>query len=91
MEESKTDLSKATVRGRIPGGVAVVWDKKLDAMIKPIRLDVLVYGILTNTIILLFLMFILHMSVERMRLNLLIDWLLLMLLSKAIALAVYIL
>lgn len=38
--ESTTDLSKAIVRGRIPGGVAVLWDKKLDAVIKPIRLDV---------------------------------------------------
>ena len=26
--ESTTDLSTAVVRGRIPGGVAVLWDKK---------------------------------------------------------------
>ena len=38
--ESTTDLSTAVVRGRIPGGVAVLWDKKLDAVMKPIRLDV---------------------------------------------------
>ncbi|XP_026016954.1 uncharacterized protein LOC113018106 [Astatotilapia calliptera] len=38
--ESTTDLSTAIVRGRIPGWVAVLWDKKIDPVIKPIRLDV---------------------------------------------------
>ena len=37
--KSTTDLSTAVVSGSIPGGVAGLWDKKLDVM-KPIRLDV---------------------------------------------------
>lgn len=38
--ESPTDLSTAVVRGRIPGGVAVLWDKKLDTVTKRNRLNV---------------------------------------------------
>jgi exonuclease III len=38
--ESTTDLSTAVLRGSIPGGVAVLWDKKRDAVTKPMRLDV---------------------------------------------------
>uniref|UniRef100_A0A1A8AIU9 exodeoxyribonuclease III n=1 Tax=Nothobranchius furzeri TaxID=105023 RepID=A0A1A8AIU9_NOTFU len=38
--ESTTDLSTAIVRGRISGGVAVLWNKRIDAVIKPVRLDV---------------------------------------------------
>ena len=38
--ESTTDLSRGIVRGRIAGGVAILWHKKLDAVINVIRLDV---------------------------------------------------
>ena len=38
--ESSTDLSLRTVRGRIPGGVAILWHKRLDPLVTVIRLDV---------------------------------------------------
>ena len=38
--ESTTDLSLGIVRGRIPGGVAILWNKRLDSMINVIRLGV---------------------------------------------------
>ena len=38
--ESTTDLSMGIVRGRIAGGVAVLWHKKLDTVISVIRLEV---------------------------------------------------
>lgn len=38
--ESTTDLSLGIVRGRIAGGVAILWHKKLDAVINVIRLEV---------------------------------------------------
>ena len=38
--ESTTDLSMGIVRGRIPGGVAILWNKKLDSLINVIRLGV---------------------------------------------------
>ncbi len=37
--ESTTDLSLGIVRGRIAGGVAILWQKKLDSMINVIRLE----------------------------------------------------
>ena len=37
--ESTTDLTLGIVRGRIPGGVAILWHKKLDSVINVIRLD----------------------------------------------------
>ena len=37
--ESTTDLSMGIVRGRIAGGVAIIWHKKLDTMINVIRLE----------------------------------------------------
>lgn len=36
--ESTTDLSMGIVRGRIPGGVAILWNKKLDSLINVVRL-----------------------------------------------------
>ena len=38
--ESTTDLSLGIVRGRIAGGVAILWHKKLDSVINVIRLEV---------------------------------------------------
>lgn len=38
--ESTTDLSAKVVRGRIPGGVATMWNKKLDQGVNVIRLGV---------------------------------------------------
>lgn len=38
--ESTTDLSMGIMRGRIAGGVAILWHKKLDSVIKVIRLEV---------------------------------------------------
>ena len=38
--ESTTDLSLRALRGRIPGGVAILWHKRLDPLITVIRLDV---------------------------------------------------
>ncbi|KAM3619481.1 uncharacterized protein V6R79_009005 [Siganus canaliculatus] len=38
--ESTTDLSLGLKRGRSPGGVAIMWNKKLDSAINVIRLDV---------------------------------------------------
>ena len=38
--ESTTDLSLGIKRGRIPGGVAILWNKKLDSAINVIRLGV---------------------------------------------------
>lgn len=38
--ESTTDLSSGLVRGRIPGGVAILWHKKYDPMISVIRVEV---------------------------------------------------
>ena len=38
--ESTTDLSTVILRGRIPGGVAILWHKKYDPLISVIRLEV---------------------------------------------------
>ena len=38
--ESTTDLSAEVVRGRIPGGVATMWNKKYDRLVNVIRLGV---------------------------------------------------
>ena len=38
--ESTTDLSMGILRGRIPGGVAILWHKKYDPLISVIRLEV---------------------------------------------------
>lgn len=38
--ESTTDLSTEIVRGRISGGVAVLWHKKFDQLVNVVRLDV---------------------------------------------------
>lgn len=38
--ESTTDLSLGIKKGRIPGGVAILWNKKLDAAINVIRFGV---------------------------------------------------
>lgn len=38
--ESTTDLSLGIKRGRIPGGVAILWNKKLDSVVNVIRLGV---------------------------------------------------
>ena len=38
--ESTTDLSMGIVRGRIAGGVAVLWHNKLDTVISVIKLEV---------------------------------------------------
>ena len=38
--ESTTDLSSKIVRGRIPGGVAILWNKKYDQFVNVVRLDV---------------------------------------------------
>ena len=38
--ESTTDLNTRILRGRIPGGVAIFWHKKLDSLVTVIRLDV---------------------------------------------------
>ena len=38
--ESTTELSLGIVRGRIAGGVAILWHKKLDSVINVIRLEV---------------------------------------------------
>ena len=38
--ESTTDLSNRILRGRIPGGVAILWHKKLDPLVSVIRLEV---------------------------------------------------
>lgn len=37
--ESTTDLSQGIVRGRIPGGVAILWHKKFDPVISVVRLE----------------------------------------------------
>ena len=37
--ESTTDLSHSIVRGRIPGGVAILWHKTLDSVISVVRLE----------------------------------------------------
>ena len=37
--ESSTDLSQGIVRGRIPGGVAILWRKCLDPVVSVIRLE----------------------------------------------------
>ncbi len=38
--ESTTDLNTRILRGRIPGGVAIFWRKKLDPLVTVMRLDV---------------------------------------------------
>ncbi|MGL5566765.1 MAG: endonuclease/exonuclease/phosphatase family protein, partial [Plesiomonas sp.] len=38
--ESTTDLNTKLVKGRIPGGVAVLWHKKYDNMVKVLRLGI---------------------------------------------------
>ena len=38
--ESTTDMSEKIVRGRIPGGVAILWNKKYDQLVNVVRLDV---------------------------------------------------
>lgn len=38
--ESTTDLSTRIVRGRIAGGVAILWNSKYDPIVKVVRLDV---------------------------------------------------
>lgn len=38
--ESTTDLSMKIVRGRIAGGVAILWNMKFDSMVKVVRLNV---------------------------------------------------
>uniref|UniRef100_A0A3P9KQQ7 Reverse transcriptase domain-containing protein n=1 Tax=Oryzias latipes TaxID=8090 RepID=A0A3P9KQQ7_ORYLA len=38
--ESTTDLSTRIVRGRIPGGVAILWNVKYDAAVNVVRLNV---------------------------------------------------
>lgn len=38
--ESTTDLSFGIKRGRIPGGVTILWNKNLDSVISVVRLDV---------------------------------------------------
>ena len=38
--ESTTDLSTRLVRGRIAGGVAILWNIKYDSMVKVMRLNV---------------------------------------------------
>ena len=38
--EATTDMSSRILRGRIPGGVAILWNKKLDPLISVIRLEV---------------------------------------------------
>lgn len=38
--ESTTDLSWRIIRGRIPGGVAILWNKRLDLLVNVLRLDV---------------------------------------------------
>ena len=38
--ESTTDPSAKVVRGRIPGGVATIWNKKSDQLVNVIRLGV---------------------------------------------------
>ena len=38
--ESTTDLSNNIVRGRIPGGVAILWNKKYDQLVNVVRMDV---------------------------------------------------
>lgn len=38
--ESTTDLSTKIVRGRIPGGVAILWNKKYDPIVSVTRLGV---------------------------------------------------
>ena len=38
--ESTTDLSTKITRGRIPGGVATLWNKKYDQLVNVVRLDV---------------------------------------------------
>lgn len=37
--ESTTDLSDGIVYGRIPGGVAILWHKKYDQLVKVVRLN----------------------------------------------------
>ncbi len=37
--ESTTDLNTRILRGRIPGGVAIFWHKKIDPWVTVIRLD----------------------------------------------------
>ena len=38
--ESTTDLCEKVIRGRIPGGVAILWNKKYDQLVNIIRLGV---------------------------------------------------
>lgn len=38
--ESTTDLNTSIVRGRIPGGVAILWNVKYDPLVKVLRLNV---------------------------------------------------
>ena len=38
--ESTTDLSTRIMRGRIPGGVAILWNKKYDPIVSVTRLNV---------------------------------------------------
>ena len=38
--ESSTDLNSRILRGRIPGGVAILWHKKIDNFVSVIRFDV---------------------------------------------------
>lgn len=38
--ESTTDLSTRLIRGRIAGGVAILWNIKYDSMVKVVRLNV---------------------------------------------------
>lgn len=38
--ESTTDLSLGIKKGRIPGGVAILWNKRLDSVISVVRLGV---------------------------------------------------
>ena len=37
--ESTTDLSQGIIRGRIPGGVAILWHKRLDSVVNVVRLE----------------------------------------------------
>ncbi|XP_024116673.2 uncharacterized protein LOC112138347 [Oryzias melastigma] len=38
--ESTVDIEDGIIRGRIPGGVAILWDKRLDSYVNVIRLEV---------------------------------------------------
>lgn len=63
--ESTIDLSSGIIRGRMPGGVAILWNKRLDLFINVLRLDVdWCIGVqFSHNGSLLYLMFIHHMNV----------------------------